>query len=58
LLWYGEASKEDWTMEMRAQALNLHYGKFHALKDIACDIREHSVTALIGPSGCGMPFTG
>lgn len=40
-------------MEMRAQALNLHYGKFHALKEIACDIREHSVTALIGPSGCG-----
>ena len=33
--------------------LNLHYGEFHALKNITMDIPEHEITALIGPSGCG-----
>jgi phosphate transport system ATP-binding protein len=33
--------------------LNLHYGKFHALKSVDLPIRENSITALIGPSGCG-----
>ncbi|SMP61240.1 phosphate ABC transporter ATP-binding protein PstB [Anoxynatronum buryatiense] len=33
--------------------LNLHYGSFHALKNINLDICEREVTALIGPSGCG-----
>lgn len=35
------------------QNLNLHYGDFHALKDININILEHEVTAFIGPSGCG-----
>lgn len=33
--------------------LNLHYGRFHALKNIDLNIEEREVTALIGPSGCG-----
>ncbi|MPM43350.1 Phosphate import ATP-binding protein PstB 3 [bioreactor metagenome] len=33
--------------------LNLHYGDFHALKDISMHIPEKKVTAFIGPSGCG-----
>ena len=33
--------------------LNLHYGQFHALKDVSLSIFPHEVTALIGPSGCG-----
>ncbi len=33
--------------------LNLHYGDFHALKNIKLDIGEHRITAFIGPSGCG-----
>lgn len=33
--------------------LNLHYGSFHALKDINMDIAKGEVTAFIGPSGCG-----
>ena len=32
---------------------NLHYGDFHALKDINIDIPPERVTAFIGPSGCG-----
>lgn len=33
--------------------LNLHYGSFHALKDVNLAIREKEITAFIGPSGCG-----
>lgn len=33
--------------------LNLHYGSFHALKDISIDIPQNRITAFIGPSGCG-----
>ena len=33
--------------------LNLHYGDFHALKDVSLEIPERRITALIGPSGCG-----
>ena len=33
--------------------MNLHYGKFHALKDINMAIPEKEITAFIGPSGCG-----
>lgn len=32
---------------------NLHYGSFHALKDISIDIPQNRITAFIGPSGCG-----
>ena len=33
--------------------LNLHYGNFHALKDINLSIHANEITAFIGPSGCG-----
>ena len=33
--------------------LNLYYGKNHALKDVAINVEENLITALIGPSGCG-----
>jgi len=33
--------------------LNLHYGSFHALKEINSFFKEKTITALIGPSGCG-----
>ncbi len=33
--------------------LNLHYGDFHALKNINMKIESHKITAFIGPSGCG-----
>ena len=41
------------SMNISAKACNLHYGDFHALKDINIEIPEKEVTALIGPSGCG-----
>lgn len=33
--------------------LNLHYGDFHALKNINMKIGKNEITAFIGPSGCG-----
>ena len=35
------------------QSLDLHYGSYHALKDINLPIQAHTITAFIGPSGCG-----
>lgn len=33
--------------------MDLHYGDFHALKNINMNIPEKEITAFIGPSGCG-----
>ena len=33
--------------------LNLHYGDFHALKDVNMQIEANKITAFIGSSGCG-----
>ena len=33
--------------------MDLHYGDFHALKNVNLDIEENKITAFIGPSGCG-----
>ncbi len=33
--------------------LNLHYGSFHALKNVELHIGVQEITAFIGPSGCG-----
>jgi phosphate transport system ATP-binding protein len=41
------------THTIRTQGLNLWYGDFQALKDIAVRIKPGIITALIGPSGCG-----
>ena len=39
--------------KITVENMNLHYGKFHALKDINMAIPEKEITAFIGPSGCG-----
>ena len=39
--------------KFEVENLNLHYGNFHALKDINMKIEEHEITAFIGPSGYG-----
>ena len=38
---------------LRTEKLNLHYGSYHALKDVDFNVYPKSITALIGPSGCG-----
>jgi phosphate transport system ATP-binding protein len=39
--------------KLAARGLDFWYGDFRAVKDIALDVPEKRVTALIGPSGCG-----
>jgi phosphate transport system ATP-binding protein len=33
--------------------VNVHYGDYHAVRDVDLSIAEHRITAMIGPSGCG-----
>lgn len=40
-------------IKMKIRDLNLWYGDFQALHNLALDIPEKEVTAFIGPSGCG-----
>ncbi len=39
--------------KLQTTGLNLHYGEFHALKDVDIAIKPRMITAIIGPSGCG-----
>jgi phosphate transport system ATP-binding protein len=39
--------------KISTQNLNLYYGQFLALRDVAIKIPDRNVTAIIGPSGCG-----
>ena len=48
---FTTASSDDNKFEI--SHLNLHYGDFHALKDINMNIKKNQITAFIGPSGCG-----
>lgn len=41
------------TCKFNVKDLNLHYGDFHALKNINMKIPANKITAFIGPSGCG-----
>ncbi|MCL1894231.1 MAG: phosphate ABC transporter ATP-binding protein PstB [Holophagaceae bacterium] len=43
----------DKQFNITVRGCDLHYGDFHALKNINIDIEESEVTAFIGPSGCG-----
>jgi phosphate transport system ATP-binding protein len=35
------------------ELLNVHYGAFHAVRDVSLSIEGRQITAFIGPSGCG-----
>ena len=41
------------TTKIHVTNMNLHFGDFHALKNINIDIPENQICAMIGPSGCG-----
>ena len=38
---------------IQTRGLNLWYGRFQALRDVAIAVKPGIITALIGPSGCG-----
>ncbi len=39
--------------KFKIKNMNLHYGNFHALKNINLNMEANKITAFIGPSGCG-----
>jgi len=39
--------------QAEAKNVNVWYDDFHALKNISMTFEPNTVTALIGPSGCG-----
>jgi phosphate transport system ATP-binding protein len=41
------------SIKLRAENLNLYFGKKQILKNITIDFPKNEVTSLIGPSGCG-----
>ena len=49
----GKPVKNEENYKFEIYNLNLHYGDFHALKNINMNIEKNQITAFIGPSGCG-----
>ena len=49
----GKPVKIEENYKFEINNLNLHYGDFHALKNINMNIEKNQITAFIGPSGCG-----
>jgi phosphate transport system ATP-binding protein len=41
------------TEALDLSSVNIHYGDFHAVKDLSMTFKTREITALIGPSGCG-----
>ncbi|MGC5615497.1 ABC transporter ATP-binding protein [Georgenia sp. Z1491] len=44
-------------MDVRMTDLQLHYGDFHAVKDVTLSVDDGSALVLLGPSGCGKTST-
>ena len=34
--------------------LNVYYGSYRAVRNVNMAVRQHEITAFIGPSGCGL----
>ena len=44
-------------MMLKAENLNVYYGKIHALKDVSFEVEEGEIVALIGANGAGKSTT-
>ncbi|WP_150461513.1 ABC transporter ATP-binding protein [Nesterenkonia ebinurensis] len=44
-------------MRVSLQDLQIHYGKFHAVKDLDLEVPDGTSLVLLGPSGCGKTTT-
>jgi phosphate transport system ATP-binding protein len=52
---FAEGKQASTTQEsvLEIDTLNVHYGSFHAVRDVTLNVPKHSITSFIGPSGCG-----
>jgi len=50
---HAEPAEEAAEVVFDANALNVFYGDFRAVRDVSLQVRKHEITAFIGPSGCG-----
>jgi phosphate transport system ATP-binding protein len=52
---FAEGKQASATQEsvLEIDTLNVHYGSFHAVRDVTLNVPKHSITSFIGPSGCG-----
>jgi phosphate transport system ATP-binding protein len=52
---FAEDKQANATQEsvLEIDTLNVHYGSFHAVRDVTLHVPKHSITSFIGPSGCG-----
>jgi phosphate transport system ATP-binding protein len=52
---FAEDKQANATQEsvLEIDTLNVHYGSFHAVRDVTLNVPKHSITSFIGPSGCG-----
>ena len=42
---------------LKAENLNVYYGKIHALKDVSFEVNDGEIIALIGANGAGKSTT-
>ena len=50
---HDAVAKADGSTVLELVDLNVHYGDYHAVRDVSMKIRRNEITAFIGPSGCG-----
>ena len=48
-----ERDVETKKVKIAAKNVQVYYGTTHAIKDVSVEIEDKTVTAFIGPSGCG-----
>jgi len=49
----ADKAVDDQDVKMSARGVDVYYGDNHAIKNVGVDILKNTVTAFIGPSGCG-----
>ena len=48
-----QTTERETAYAIKAESLNIHYGNFHAVRDVNLAIERNKITSMIGPSGCG-----
>lgn len=49
--------KQIGSLILQVEGLNVHYGSFHAVRDVSFDVRPGEIFGLLGPNGAGKTST-